>query len=339
MGAMPLHRETTLSRFYDLLADGHVLTTAEASERLGVTKRQVRRLAHQLRDHDVPLQTRQNGREKAYLLPASERAVPDIPVDLTERQLLALVVAAQTARAKLRPTPLAPHLTDAIGALQAAHPDPALSFEAHTEPARWHFSDAPSVPLDADVFWTLRGAASAQQPVRIDYYSASSDRASMGRKIDPLMIAERRGSWLCVAYCHQRQDVLDFSMAAISSVRRCEGEHFTPPASFDRSSYFAGRFGAVAGETTHTVRLLVESDRAPYFRRKVYHPTQEIAETREDGRIVVRYAVDGLDEIAAWVRSWGAGVKVLAPRALAEQIAAEAKAVRDRYADEDTEEP
>lgn len=331
---MTLRPETTLARFYELLADAHVLTMNEASERLGVSKRHVRRLMQQLRDEGVPLETRRRGREKEVLLPEAERPVPDFPVDLTERQLLALVVAAQAARATLRPTPLAGFLSDAVGALRAAHPDPAFTFEANAEPTRWHFSDAPSVPIDPDVFWTLRAAASNRQPVRIDYYSASSERRSTGRKIDPLLIAERRGSWLCVAFCHERQAVLDFSMAAISAIRLCEGERFTPPASFDRATYFEGRFGAVAGAATHTVRLLVEADRAPYFRRKMYHPSQHIEDTRGDGRIVVRYAVDGLAEIAAWVRSWGAAVKVIAPSALAAQIAEDAAAMRARYTEE-----
>lgn len=331
---MSIRSRSSLQKLYDWLRNGEALTQEEARERLGLqSTRQVRRLIRQLREADVPVRERRRHRKKEYFLAEEDRRAPGLPVDLTERQLLALVVAAQAARAKLRPTPLAEFLDEAVAALRAPHPDPALSFEADAEPARWHFSDAPSVPLDPEVFWTLRRAASHQQPVRIDYEAASSGRVSTDRKINPLLIAERRGSWLCVAYCYERRAVRDFSIAGISAIRPCEGEHFTPPSSFDRSTYFEGRFGAVAGHTPHTVRLLVEPDRAPYFRRKMYHPSQRIEAERADDRLVVTYTVHGLEEIAAWIRSWGPGVKVLAPAALARRVTDDASAVLARYAD------
>lgn len=329
---MDLAPRSTREDLVALLQDGHVLTTAELADRLDVSKRHVRRLINeQLRPAGVSIQDRKRGREKEFFLPEPDWRTPGLPVDLTERQLLALVVAAQAARAKLRPTPLAEFLTEAVDVLRAAHPDPALSFEANAEPDHWHFSDAPSVPLDPEVFWTLREAASARQSVRIDYHSASSGRVSTGRKIDPLLIAERRGSWLCVAYCHEREGLRDFSLAGMSDVELCTDEYFTPPTSFDRARYFEGRFGAVAGDAVHTVRLLAEPDRAPYFRRKTYHPSQEIEEAREDGRLVVSYEVAGLDEVASFVQSWGVGVTVLDPPQLAERIAAEAETVAARY--------
>jgi predicted DNA-binding transcriptional regulator YafY len=122
-------------------------------------------------------------------------------------------------------------------------------------------------------------------------------------------------------------------MAAISAIRLCKDEHFIPPASFDRSDYFAGRFGAVAGDAAHTVRLLVDAKRAPYFRRKIYHPSQQIETERDDGQLVVTYTVQGLEEIGAWVRSWGSKVKVLAPDTLAMQVVEEAEAMQAQYRD------
>lgn len=334
MIVMSIHAPSSLEALYDWLRDGGAFTQEEACERLGLeSTRQVRRLIRQLREADVPMQERRRHRKKEYFMAEEDRRTLDLPIDLTDRQLLALVVAAQVARAKLHPTPLASFLVEAMGVLQDTHPDPALSFEADTEPDHWHFGDAPSVPLDPDVFWTLREAASAQQSVYIDYRTASSGRVSTDRKVDPLLIAERRGSWLCVAYCHERRAVRDFSIAGISAIRLCEDEYFTLPASFDRATYFEGRFGAVNGGVVHTVRLLVDPDRAAYFRRKVYHPSQRIEAERENGYLIVAYRVRGLKEIAAWVRSWGASVKVLAPSALAERVTADAAAMLARYAD------
>lgn len=86
-----------------------------------------------------------------------------------------------------------------------------------------------------------------------------------------------------------------------------------------------------------TVRLLVECNRTSHFEREEYHPTQVIEETPEergDGRMVVSYEVAGLDEVRTWIRSWGPGVKVLAPKKLAELVATDAAAVQARYTTE-----
>lgn len=58
----------------------------------------------------------------------------------------------------------------------------------------------------------------------------------------------------------------------------------------------------------------------------------------EGDRAVVSYEVAGLEEIAAFVRSWRTDVKALAPPELSERIADEAGKVAARY-DEDPPAP
>ena len=95
----------------------------------------------------------------------------------------------------------------------------------------------------------------------------------------------------------------------IVNVDALEDRHFEPPAGFDREDYFEGRFGALASGDAHTVRLRVEGDKSAYFRRKCYHPTQTIRPAEDGEAIVVTFEVQGLDEIAAFIRSWGAAVR------------------------------
>jgi predicted DNA-binding transcriptional regulator YafY len=135
-----------------------------------------------------------------------------------------------------------------------------------------------------------------------------------------------------------RKGLRDFSIAGMEQVKPCVSggvpDHFDRPEDFDPELYFRERFGATAGDGYHTVRLLVAPDRAPYFERKEYHPTQQIEEAPEDrldGRMVVSYEVAGLKDVRAWVRSWGPGVKVLAPLELASMVAEDAAATRAQY--------
>ena len=77
----------------------------------------------------------------------------------------------------------------------------------------------------------------------------------------------------------------------------------------------------------------MESGRAVYFRRRRYHPTQALAE-RPDGSLVATYRVPGgaaLDEVRAFVASWGPHVTVEAPAELAMRLAEDARAVAAAY--------
>jgi predicted DNA-binding transcriptional regulator YafY len=123
----------------------------------------------------------------------------------------------------------------------------------------------------------------------------------------------------------------DFSLAGISRLELEDDAFFIRPDDFDLDRYFAGRFSALAGDRVQTVRLRVVPERAEYFRRKQYHPTQAIEEIHADGSIVVAYSVLGLDEMRCFAQGWGVGVTVLEPEELVDIMRREAKELAERY--------
>jgi len=318
-------------RLRTLLNAGRELTLDELSRHLGVSRRHVRRLLTKLQEEGREVQERWEDGRKHFSLAPADRTVPVQRVELRERELQALTVAASAAQATLHPTPFDDQLGQAVRRLLETA-GVVLSFEPDWQPEVWHFDDSVASNIDAEVFWVVVRAANACETMAIDYYSASSGNRSTGRRVDPLVIAEQGGSWLVAAYCHQKQQVLDFSLPAIEAAEPT-GEYFTRPEGFDREEYFGDRFHALRGSETHTVRLHVTADKAEYFQRKTYHPSQTIAD-REDGAIEVAFQVSSLDDIAAFVRSWGPGVRVLRPEALAERIRADAKEMLETYQNE-----
>ena len=324
-------------RFYELLRQGYHLTQAEAADRLNVTKRQVRRIVAAFQRDDVPIRNGWKDGERAYMLDPTDQAPEEPFAMLSERQTLALLVAAEAARPTLRPTPLAEPL-ETVGRRLAERLAPHVtSFDPEVQPQRWHFDSAAASAFAPEVFEILQRATEEQQSVRMDYVTASTGERHEGRKIDPLLLAAAGSSWLVVAYCHMRKGVRDFALAGIERVCFCDPKeesgnvYFDPPADFDPELHFKGRFSAVSGDEAYVVRLLAEPEAARYFRRKHYHPTQQIEEERPDGRLVVSFEASGLEEVGAFVRSWGAGVQVLAPDELARRVAAEACAVAEMY--------
>jgi len=319
----------TRVRLHKALSRGRQITQQEASDELGVSKRHVRDVVKTLREEGVPVQEAFEDRRRVYYLEPGDWHSEAITLDIPERQLLTLLVATQAARPTLSPTPLAEDLDAASASLEEALGGRVVSFIPAFESERWHFNRATSVDIDPEVFWALKRAIADRHPVYIDYYSASRGAWSQDRKIDPLMFAVRRGAWLCVAYCHKRDATIDFNQVGIEQVDVAEEEHFTPPSGFDRDEYFEGRFGALAGGDAHEVVLRIDDELEPYFKRKLYHPTQEVSAAEEG--IEVTFQVQGLDEIASFILSWGVGVEVRSPDALKDRVVKEAKAVADQY--------
>ncbi len=333
---MPLDAPSTLDHLLSLLREGHALTQAEISNRLDVSRRHARRLLRALRDEEVPLQEEWVDRTKVYSLPAEELAVEDAPVALTERQALALVVAAEAGRAALAPTPLAEPLENGFGELLDRLDRASGTYDLDRLRAQWHFGTEPvDSTFEGNVFDTLVDALNEGRPVRIAYDPASASDAPRERTISPLVMAAPGGSWRCVAYCHFREAPRDFTLSRIADITLCADRVAAdPPDDFDPDLYFRERFGALGG-TTRVVRLRVAPDAAQYFREKSYHASQVIEEERPDGHLVVSFEVAGLEDMASWVQSWGLSVTVLDPPELADRVAAAARALAARYGEDD----
>lgn len=317
---------------------GHRLTKEEAGEILGRHPRTITRLVRVLREAGVPVQE-----ERSPLRPRAKRFFLD-PQDqrrgitlgtLDESAILALTIAAQASEAALAGTPLRDPLRrafavllPAIGALDAA--GELTSFDPEAEHERWHFGALAPAAVDPDTFTLLRRAADASQSVRMDYMNGKGTR-SFGRMVDPLAFAPVKGAWLLAAYCHTRDAVRDFNLARISNVRPLPSHFFAPPREFSAQAHFAGRFGALEGGEPVAAQLLVSPERAVYFESRLYHASQESVR-QPDGSLLVTFRVPNLDDLRAFVASWGPHVLVTHPPELRDRLATDAAATVAAYA-------
>lgn len=317
------------------LSDGHRLTTAEAAGYLDVTPRTIRNLRAELEDAGIPVQRAQAGHAtELYLRPEDQGHYLE-PLHLTERQMEALTVAINAAAHVLAPTPYYAPLQTAFNAVRRKWLAEVFTFEPETEAAHWHFGGLPQQDIPEETFAVLAQAIRSRQTLVLDYYTASRDDWTKDRRLDPYVIARQQGSWMLAAYCHERKDVLDFSLAGMKNIRPYEPKgrpvYFGANDAFDPKEHFRGRGGALAGEEWVDVRLLVEPQAAPYFKRKRYHASQTIADERADGRLVVHYRVRGLRGFVSGIRSWGRLVTVLEPKGLREELTAEFYELAGRY--------
>jgi len=317
------------------LSRGARPTTAEAAEALDVTPRTIRNLRRELEAAGVPVQRERDGHAKRLFLAPADQGHFVEPLQLTERQMEALTVAINAAAHVLAPTPYFAPLQTAFAAVRREWLANAFTFEPETEAAHWHFGGLPQQDIAEETFAVLTQAIRNRQTLLMDYYTASRDAWTKDRRLDPYVIALRQGSWMLAAYCHEKEDVLDFSLAGMRDIRPYEPKgnpvYFGATPAFDPHEHFRGRGGALAGEEWVDVRLLVEPKAAPYFKRKRYHASQTIEEERSDGRLVVHYRMRGLRGFVSGIRSWGRLVTVLEPQHLREELTAEFYELAGRY--------
>lgn len=333
---MPAFRDDLI----DLLLSRPGLTQSELAGRLGASTRTVRRHLVALAGDGVAV-AEADGRARRYRL--AEGAAPHLRVPrLSEDEAEALTIAALAARSVLAPTPFQAPLDRAAAALCRTWIADVFAFEPEAETDHWDFDGAAGGEAPRAAFEALPALVRAvrdRRPVVVTYYTASRRERTAGRRLHPLGVVVRSGSWMLAAWCVQSGRVKDFAIGGIEAVEVRDDETFAPPAGFALERHMRDRFGALSGDAVHEVRLVVEPDALPYFRRKLYAPTQQIESVDADGRALVSFEVEGLEGIAAWVRSWGPRVRVLAPPALAERIAADARATLARYADHAAGEP
>ncbi len=290
---------------------------------LGVTPRQVRALLARLRGSGVEVRERRRGRRKVFWIDASPPLDPGL--SLTDDDRFILLLACRLAAEALEPTPLARRarlLGERLEAL--AEPD---SFEPFLLGEQWSFGGQPVAELDAGVFETLHHAIRDGVEVLIDYRRANG-AVRRQKRVEPYALALRGSTWLLVGRDVKSGHVPNFTVASITACAPT-GRCATRPADFDVQAHFADSLSAFTGQEVEVVRLRVAPEAAASFRRKRYHRTQLIEQ--EGDELVVSFEVAGLDEIAAFVRSFGPRVEVLDPPALRARIAAEARATQMLY--------
>ena len=340
-----LHGTSKRDQLYHLLRRGHVLTKSEAAAKLDCNKRHVQRLVADLEAADVAVERRMRGRERVYALPVEDQQAARVEVDVSERESLALMIAAVANRRDGDRSPLPKALRRVLDQIVTALPEAVTTFEPGEIARHLHFEDAETVDVAPDHVMTLIHAIGNRQRVAIDYHAAYKDKWYTGRVIEPWGLARRSDTWLCVARDPEKpagKDMRDFNLVRIERIVAADpdsnGGDYAIPEDFDLDLYFSDRFDTLAGDTVYEVHLLFEETCVPYVRSKRYQRTQQIhEEEREDGRLVVSYEVAGLKEMTSFVRSWGPGVTVLQPPELRERIRADAEAVAARYADNEND--
>ena len=95
-------------------------------------------------------------------------------------------------------------------------------------------------------------------------------------------------------------------------------EHFVPLA-ISPEDELSGAFGAFLDGEPVEVTLRFDEHSKPFILRKKWHESQEVREL-DDGKIEVRFRVNGLMGIQNWVYGWIPHVEVVTPQELRDKF-------------------
>lgn len=163
----------------------------------------------------------------------------------------------------------------------------------------------------------------------LEYQSSSANNAKTV-SVHPYGFVYHRSSLYLVAFAPHRVQLRHYKLDRISLVA-VTNSHFDRPPEFRLADHLAGTFGVFhSDETPHQVRIRFNHDTAQYIREHRWHASQTLID-QPDGSLVVELQLADLNEVKAWVLSFGAKAVVEEPEELRRMIVADLDELNVRY--------
>lgn len=313
-----------MHQIHNQINSGAYPNTKQLADQLEVHPSTIERDLNELRNHGAPIEYDRKRRGFYYTHPWSF-----YKISLSEGETVALFLG-QKLLAQYRGTPFAPVVESAFRKLQVCLPDyVTVDLDLVGEAVSF---DVPRLRGNelrvARYFQGLGDARQRHHRVVIRYWTASRDEVTT-RKIDPYHIHFYQGAWYVIGFCHLRGKIRTFAVDRIRKFDVTQEEYKVPP-DFDIKDYLAGTWGIEHGTEPQAVRLQFAPEQARWVRERVWHPSQRL-EDLPDGSLLMTVTVSGLGEVKRWLLQFGAGVRVLEPEALRQEVVREVRGMVNLY--------
>ena len=153
--------------------------------------------------------------------------------------------------------------------------------------------------------------------VQCVYVSARGNRRE--GLLEPYSLVLYRQGLYVIGALDDDSGIRTFAAERFESADHVRGSTFERPADFSPEHYMEGAFGLFTGGTPTQVAVEFEREVAHLVLDRCWHPSQTIRRTR-GGRVRLDLEVTNLTQLAQWLVGWGPRVRVLKPKALAEQV-------------------
>jgi predicted DNA-binding transcriptional regulator YafY len=131
------------------------------------------------------------------------------------------------------------------------------------------------------------------------------------------------------AYCHKREALRSFAVDRISASRSLD-QAALEFSDAELDVHFSSSYGIFAGKPKETAVLLFSPERARWVADEQWHPQQQ-GTLLPDGSYELRIPYANASELVMDILKHGAGVEVLEPAELRQEVIARLRAVIKKY--------
>lgn len=312
-----------------MLQSGESLTVPELMAELEVSRRTVFRDLTALKDAGVPC-FYEAGRgyriSPSFFLP---------PVNLTVAEALGLMTLAKGASAQ-RDQPLSEPVVDGVRKLVAMIPQPirevcqGIMSNVSVRPA------PVAMPNGAGNYHTLlQQAIDERSVIAIEYASLFQGEGRIQLKLRPYHLHFAARAWYVIGYSEMHEQVRTFKLGRIEKIE-LTGKRFRLRKPFDIDAYLGKAWQLIPEGKVHRVELEFTAKVGTNVSEVRWHTTQK-HQMLDDGRCIMRFEVDGLNEISWWLMGYGDQVVVRRPKKLRELVADRHRAAMARYSGDEGE--
>ena len=146
----------------------------------------------------------------------------------------------------------------------------------------------------------------------------SGNPLSQRLTIHPYRLCLIKRAWYLIGKIEGKSQTKTFRVNRFKSLRKLLRKS-DAPSEFDLQSHFGNAWSVYRGSDNHDIELEFSGNAAKIVPETFWHSTQVVLR-RDTTSIVVKYNVDGLDEILNWLLRWAGEVKVISPAILKSRL-------------------
>ena len=151
------------------------------------------------------------------------------------------------------------------------------------------------------------------------------------RTISPYLLKEYRNIWYMVAYANETEASNIFKLTRIQKIEPSNESYFIDDK-FNREEYFKHSLGVfhIRGEEPIEVILKFDEDLVQLISENPVHPTMKVL-SKSEKDIIVAFKVFNTIELKTKILGYGAGVEVVGPESLRDEISEIVKLLYKQY--------
>lgn len=179
--------------------------------------------------------------------------------------------------------------------------------------------------VDSEIERMISAAIEKQTKLEIQYYSWNSDEVTT-RVIHPYSLVFLDQYLNVEGYCELRKELRTFRLSRIKRIKPLR-EHFDIPEIYERKR--DSKFIYITGDKPELLKLQFDMETGRYIREYQSHRADRLSENEQG--ILFEKHIAITDEVRRWILQFGAGVQVLEPDWLIEDIKQEAEKLVQMY--------